>query len=165
MWQCISNISSIVTCFLFLLYLIGHIWKIIDSRNTIYEAFNIYPYDSSIGIEDTEHFIGIDEIGDEFSISSSYGIRNIKIYRIQYDEDHITSRELKASYKDLNINNTLYVRCSLGECIPISQIEIERMDYTKVTFEPYSSGKNGNIITENYKFKMSFRSFIYHLCM
>ena len=37
MWSIISNISSIVTCIAFLLYLAGHIWIVIKNKDNIYE--------------------------------------------------------------------------------------------------------------------------------
>lgn len=170
MWQIISNISSIVTCTLFVLYMIGHIWKVFVTKNTRYEKFKILPYNSGFDIEDTDHVIIIDHAGEEFSISSAYGIRAIKIYKVNYEFDDsgsitLTSKELKSNYKNLNINETLYVRCNLGETIPTTQITIERTDYTKVTFELYTSGKTGNILVDNYNFKMTMRSLIYYLCV
>lgn len=168
MWQIISNVSSIVTCLLFVLYVIGHIWKVIVTKNMRYEKFKVLPYDSSIDIDDYDNTILIDDIGEQFSISSSYGIRNINIYKVNctINDDGSTtlvSKELKSTYRGLNINDTLYVRCDLGELIPTTQIEIERMDYTKVTFELFTSGKTGNILVSNYQFKMTLKSFIYYL--
>lgn len=42
MWSIISNISSIVTCIAFLLYLAGHIWIVIKNKDNIYHKHNIY---------------------------------------------------------------------------------------------------------------------------
>lgn len=170
MWQIISNISSIITCTLFIFYMIGHVWKVFVTKDTRYEKFNVLPYNSDFDINDNDHVIIIDEIGEEFSISSTYGIKNIEIYKVNYELDDngsatLTSKELKSTYKNLNINETLYVRCDLGEALPTTQITIERMDYNKVTFELYSSGKTGNIIQSNYTFKMTLRGFIYYLCV
>ena len=166
MWNIISNVSSIVTCTLFILYIIGHIWKIIVTKNTRYEKFKVLPFDSDNNIENEDNVIIIDDIGPEFCISSPYGIRTIEIYKVIYDNNvsSIVSKDLKASHKDLNVNDTLYVRCDLGEVVPTTQITIERMDYTKVTFEIYLSGKNGNIIVDKYKFQMTIQSLIYYLC-
>lgn len=170
MWQIVSNISSIVTCILFVLYVIGHIWKVFVTKNTRYEIFKVLPYNSDFDIDDNDNVVIIDDIGEEFSISSTYGIRNIEIFKINYEfgdngSISLISKELKSTCKDININDTLYVRCDLGECVPTTQITIERMDYTKVTFELNSSGKTGNIIASNYNFKMTIRSLIYYLCV
>lgn len=168
MWQVISVIASIITCLLFVLYICGHIWKIIVTKNTRYEKFNILPYDAD-NFDDNDNVITVDDIGEEFSISSTYGIRNIEIYKMNYEWDDgspkLISKELKCTYKGLNIQETLYVRCDLGEIMPTTQIEIERMDYTKVTFELCTSGKTGNIIVSSYNFKMTVRSLIYYLCI
>lgn len=170
MWDIISNVSSIITCALFVLYVIGHVWKVIVTKNTRYEKFKVVPYNSDFNIDDNDNVVIIDNIGEEFAISSVYGIRNIEIYKVNYEPSDngslsLISKELKSAYKGLNINDTLYVRCDLGECVPTTQITIERMDYTKVTFELYSSGKTGSILASNYNFKMTIRSLIYYLCV
>ena len=117
----------------------------------------------------------MDEIGETFSLSSVYGIRNIKIYNVVYDFDDkgellLKSKELRTTYDNLNVNEELYIQCDLGECMPIVQFEIERADYTKVIFDLMQSGKTGNILTnnitsKNYRFKMTFKSFLYYLCI
>ncbi len=168
MWQIISNVSSIVTCLLFVLYIVGHIWKVIVTKDTRYEKFKILPFDTGFDADDNDNSIIIDEAGELFSLSSSYGIRNIKLYKVEYmfndnGTTTLVSKELKHTCKGINISDTLYIKCELGEIIPTTQIEIERMDYTRVTFELYTSGKNGNILVENYKFKMTLKCFIYYL--
>lgn len=168
MWQTISNVASVVTCFLFILYICGHIWRVVATKNTRYEKFDILPYGSD-DINDNDNVIIVDDVGEEFSISSVYGIRSIKIYKVDYRWDsgspQLVSKELKNTYEDLNNNETLYVKCYLGEIVPTTQIEIERMDYTKVTFTLCSSGKTGNIFVSNYSFKMTILSLIYYLCV
>ena len=85
MWQIISNISSIITCTLFILYIIGHIWKVFVTKNTRYEKFKVVPFNSDFDIDDTDNVVIIDDIGEEFSISSPYGIKNIEIYKVIYE--------------------------------------------------------------------------------
>lgn len=72
MWQIISNISSIITCTLFILYIIGHIWKVFVTKNTRYEKFKVVPFNSDFDIDDTDNVVIIDDIGEEFSISANY---------------------------------------------------------------------------------------------
>ena len=50
MWGTISNISAIVTCLTFLLYLSGRIWVVYKNRYTFYEEFDVIPYDSNLDI-------------------------------------------------------------------------------------------------------------------
>ena len=82
MWSIISNISSIVTCIAFLLYLAGHIWIVIKNKDNIYEKFSVIPYDSNIDIENEDNVLIVDSVGCEFSIESNYGINSVNIYKI-----------------------------------------------------------------------------------
>lgn len=164
----ISNISAIVTCFTFVLYLIGRILKTIASRDMIFERFEVVPFSNDSDTYNFDNELIIDKSGSVFSISSNYGIRNLKVYRVTYEPDDngtpvLISRELIETYGKININDKLYIWCDLGEVLPTIQIEVERMDYAKVTFELHESGKTGNIDT-NYQFKMTFLCFLYYLC-
>lgn len=85
MWQIISNISSIITCTPFILYVIGHIWKVFCNQNTRYEKFKVVPFNPDFDIDDNDNVVIIDDIGEEFSISSPYGIKNIEIYKVIYE--------------------------------------------------------------------------------
>lgn len=170
MWEVVSNISSIITCILFILYIIGRIWKIFVTKNLKYEKFIRTDTNTEFGINSYDNVIFIDDEGEEFSISSSYGIRCIKFYKLSYRPSNnslssLASKKLVHTHKNLNINDLLYVRCDLGECVPSIQICIERMDYVKVIFELYSSGRTGNILVRTYKYKMTIRSLIYYLCV
>ena len=169
MWQIISNISSIVTCVLFILYILGQIWKILVTKTTKYEKFNVIPFDDK-DIEEQDNVIIIDDIGEEFSLFSTNGIRRIKIYKVENDiDDRGTlihkSKALVSTYEHLGVNEILYIRCDLGEIIPTTQVEVQRIDFTKATFEIYSSGKNGQILTRNYQFNLTLRGFLYYLCV
>lgn len=173
MWQIVSNVSSVVTCVLFLLYIVGHIWKVFASKSMLFEKFEMLPFEAEVDFSDKDHVLEIDPIGSAFSISSPYGIRSLKIYKGDYvfptgDEDdkgHWASLTPMCSYEGLNVNDVLYVRCDLGELLPTTLIEIERMDYTKVTFIPVTSGKTGALLGIDYHFKMTVKSFFYYLCV
>ena len=167
MWTTISNIASIVTCVAFLLYLAGHIWVVVKNRHTIYEKLTVLPIDCDI--EEKDNVLLVDLNGAEFSIESDYGISKLKIYKVDYDINNdgtlkLQSRSLKATYARLN-QDKLFIRCDLGEILPTTQFEIERSDYTIVKFDLFVSGKNGHIISANYKFKRTIKSFLYHLCV
>lgn len=169
MWNIISNISSIVTCVAFLLYLAGHIWVISKNKHTLYEKFTVIPYDSNIVIEEEDNTLIVDNNGCEFILESEYGISNIKIYKVNYDINsdgtlHLNSRTLKSTYNNLKTEK-IFIRCDLGEFIPTTQFEIKRADYATIIFDIYESGKNGHLIICNYKFKINFKSFMYHLCV
>lgn len=169
MWDTISNIASIVTCLAFLMYLAGHIWTVIKSKDNIYENFSVVPYDSEIDIENEDNVLIVDSVGSEFFIESNYGINNVNIYKINYsfkneEAPKIISRELVKTFKGLK-NEKLFIRCDLGEIINTTQIEIKRSDYTRITFDIYESGKNGHIVINNYKYRLTFLGLLYHLCV
>lgn len=170
MLDTISDIASVITCILFVFYIAGHIWRVIVSKKTRYEKFEIVPCASEADLEDKDNVLLLDETGTAFSISSAYGVRRIQFYKVSYELHNdgslvLLSKELEAAYDDLQTSEALYVRCDLGECVPTTQVEVERMDYTKVTFEIGVSGKNGHIITTNYTFRMTLRGLLYYLCM
>ena len=52
-----------------------------------------------------------------------------------------------------------------GEMCIRDRIEIKRSDYTVITFDIYESGKNGHVVTENYKYRLTFSGLLYHLCI
>lgn len=168
--QWLLNLSSIVTLFLFVLYVIGHIWKVAISKYEKFEKFEVNSFDDNKNEDDYDNVIRVDDVGQEFILSSSYGIRKVDIYNVVYDLQNdgttkMISKRLVSTYKNLNINEELFVRCDLGEMIPKIHFEIRRTDYAKVSFDIYSSGKNGHILTTNYKFKMTLKGWIYYLCI
>lgn len=171
MWQTVSNVSILITCITFLLYIVGRVWKIFASKDMIFEKFEVIPYDGTSHLEDKDNVLIVDDIGVEFSISSCYGMRNVKVYKVCYQLNEngsttLVSKVLKKTYGRVNINDSLFVRCDLGELRPITQIEIERMDYSIVTFDIIASGKTGNIYysDDNYKFKLTLKSLLFYLC-
>ncbi|MGN0461174.1 MAG: hypothetical protein ACI4HZ_01885, partial [Ruminococcus sp.] len=147
----------------------GHIWVVAKNKHTLYEKLTVLPYDSKIDIEEEDNTLIVDDIGCEFVLESEYGISNINIYKVDYDINSdgtlkLTSRKQKSSFSNLK-QEKLFIRCDLGEFIPTTQFEIKRSDYAIITFDIYESGKNGHIIACNYKYKMTFKSFLYHLCV
>lgn len=70
-------ISSLVTCVLFGLYVVGHIGDYENNKVFRQEKFENVYIDN---IEETDNVIVLDEIGTTFSISSAKGIRKI-IYK------------------------------------------------------------------------------------
>ena len=158
MWNIISNVASIVTCVAFLLYLAGHIWVVLKSRHT---------FESQEDMEDEDNVLLIDPIGKIFTLQSDYGIISLKVYKFDYNEDgrlNMTSKKLKGSYENLQ-KEKLYIRCDLGEINSPTQFEIKREDYTVLSFIVQTSGKNGHIFARDFKVKLTFKGFLYHLCV
>lgn len=169
MYDMISNVASIVTCVAFLLYILGHIFIMIKDKHTVYEKFKTIPYMSDIDIEDEDNCLIVDNNGCSFIIESEYGIKNITIYKVDYELGKKGKLKLKdrkqiTSFCNLN-QEKLYIRCDLGELIPTKQFRIKRSDYSVVTLELYESGKNGHINVCSYNSRITLKSFLYHLCV
>ena len=167
MWDLISNIASIVTCVAFILYLVGHVWAVWKNGHTRHEKVTVVPFASQEDIEDEDAFLEIDEIGSQFTLQSDYGIKSLKVYKYDQNEDetlNLASKKLKGSFENLQ-TDTLYIRCDLGEVVPPVVFEVEREDYTTISFSVMESGKNGHVLARDYKFTMTFKGFLYHLCV
>ena len=87
MWNIVSNIFSIITWILFILYIVWRIWKITVTINIKYEKFVKAESDPNFNINANNNVAFIDDEGDEFSISSTYEIRSVKIYKLIYNSN------------------------------------------------------------------------------
>lgn len=74
------------------------------NRYTLYEEFDVIPYNSNVDIENEDNVLIVDSKGCEFTIKSNFGIKAIKIYKLNYDSDmnKIISRDLVNSFDNLN---------------------------------------------------------------
>ena len=165
------NIKHSICCYLCCIYSVFNrsFWVAIKNVKTKYERFQILPFDSNAHIYDKDCYLEIDEIGCEFSLKSEYGIEKINVYkydcsRLAFDEEKERTKTLVKSYSNLKTDE-LFIKCDLGEVVPTTQIEIIRSDYTIVLFELYTSGKDGHIITSDYKYILTIKSFLYYLCI
>ena len=173
MIEILGFISSLVTCVLFGLYVVGHIWDYENNKVFRQEKFENVYLDN---IEETDNVIILDEIGTTFSISSAKGIRKISVYKVLFEikesgELKLIEKILLKEHGVLYAGEKLYIKADLGEILPKIEIDVLREDYTNVTFDIYESGKNGNVISQsnkkvtagNHRFKYGIRSFIYYL--
>lgn len=160
---------------LFIFYIIGHVWSYFTNISFNNERFeNISSTD--IDVSNATRAIVLDDVGTELSITSSEGIRQVKVYNVEYSfkkdgSCKLVSRKLRGRYGILNPAETLYIKVNLGEIIPIVQVEILRRDYTVATFNLVESGKNGDVLAmkpagvkmDKYRVKYGARSLVYYL--
>ncbi|MGN0338863.1 MAG: hypothetical protein ACI4D0_00045 [Lachnospira sp.] len=175
MLNIISAVSSIITCLLFIFYIIGHVWSYRTNKSFNKERFeNISA--TNIDVSNATRAIVLNDVGTELSLTSSEGIRQVKVYNVEYSfkkdgSCKLVSRKLRGRYGILNPMETLYIMADLGETTPIVQVEILRRDYTVATFDLVESGKNGDVIPmkpdgvkmDKYKVKYGVRSLVYYL--
>ena len=166
MWQMISNISAVVTCFLFVLYIIGHVWKISNSKHLLYEKFQIEQL-AEEEIHMLDNLVELDEEeGEIFSICSPNGMKNISVYEATYDgnKNRFVKGKLLHSLQNINVDEKVYFRTAIPCGIPNKYIELEKCDYVKIKFAVAQSGKNGEFIKSNHECKMTLKSWIYYMC-
>lgn len=163
-WPLISNISAIVTCTAFILYLIGHIWSIHISKNKIFEKFEFINED----IDNVECIdFGEEEYGQIFSVSSPEGMKNVKIFEAEQKNDNnfeIVKGKLLKEIKNIKPNQKIYIRAYFTDISSNIYLEIERTDYIKTSFLVADSGKDGSFQQVNYNSRMTFMSWLYYLC-
>lgn len=184
MWQKVSEISSLITCVLFITYLVGRIWRIWESKCTQSEdikflpinQYDDYPFDEGDEYaldeydDESGNVIYADKEGEVFSISSRLGIRKIEIYDINnklVEDGQLipwSKKILKSKQKFKDYFKPVYIRCNLGELYPVSLFVIQRLDYSIITFELFQSNRNGMPVKENCKCKATFRTILYYLC-
>lgn len=164
MWNYIGDISAVVTLILFVLYVIGHVWKIIIIKYTLQEKFEFVELTERI--RNSKFFAReLGESGQEFAVSSPNGIRRIEFYKIIRDNElREKSRKTIATYEKIEPNQKVYACVNIPDVCANIGVEIEKTDYIKISFGVADSGRNGELVKENYKCKLTLRSIIYYLC-
>lgn len=167
----LSNISSIMTVFLFLVYFIGRFWTISKDKKINHEKFEV-KY-----ITENENFLENDDIDDDFiydlggneviEFKSSMYINWIKVYEINYNENFtewtIDKRKPIFVHKNLNINESIYIKTFIPEVFCQHRIEYERYDYTKVGFNLGCDGRQKILAKGFFKSKLTFKGYLYYL--
>ncbi len=159
-------VSSIITGFSILIYLVSHIWRMSDTDNNQYEFIRMYS-DTADNFDGEDHVIDIDR-GEMFYLSSSQKIRSINFYSVRYDFDESSNLVLQDrikldNYGTLHMNEELYIRCDVGELYPKIQLEIERENYSVICYNLRWSGKNSNVFLEKVDAKNNFKSIVYRM--
>jgi hypothetical protein len=165
MMQTISNISSIITAVTFIVYLIGRFIRIGFSKYNTHERFTVFKREKSgRNIDEETNFLEITSIGDEFIVEAENDVRKITFFRCNLENDlsKIKSMDKIGEWGHLGAHEKLYVRCDLGEFLPFIRIEIERLDFTRVSFNINASEKNGDLVAYNYKYTTGIKGFLYY---
>lgn len=164
MWETISNVSGLITCILFIAYIIGHIWTIYISKNAIFEKFEF----ENITDDDDIDYIDLGgEYGSIFSISSPNGIREVKIFGVDLDEnseEFFIKGDFIKKIENIKPNEKLYIKAQFMDFSSNIYLEVQRTDYIKFCFIVADSGRDGSFVQKNLKIKMPFKSWLYYLC-
>lgn len=164
--QFISNIASIVTVLLFLLYIIGHIWKIKQIKYTLGEVYNLENYFDEEYLP-SERFVDLsDGIGQLFSVYSPNGFENVSFYEAKLDINTGVSSKgnLLKEFTEIGANDKIYAKINIPDIADGCIVEITKTDGVKISFGIAASGKNGLLEKTNYQMRLTFKSWIYYLC-
>lgn len=165
MFQVVSNISSVITLFLFIIYIIGRIWAINKSKKICYEEIKL-EYIKECNIEGKKIY----DLGGNslIKIISEQGISWIKIYKLSYDEKN---NKLIWDNKKTVLDNTfnpvdkeIYLKINVPCGIPTYRIEYERFDYIKDSFNISLNNEYGGIYKSDFKRKVSLKGYMYFFC-
>ena len=168
-WTIIANFSAFVTLISFILYIIGRIWTINISKNIILETFKF----EKIKDDTTIEYINLaGKYGRVFSISSPEGIKEIKVFKINLNQETFTAEgnisfskeKIIKNLKNINPNKKIYIRGQFNDLCSNVYLEIERMDYIKTSFIVADNGKNDEFEKLNYNYTIPIKSWIYYLC-
>ena len=169
-WDVISELSSIITVFLFIIYMIGRFWAIKNKQKINNDHFEILGADEYNKIADfvnPERFCDLGEI-ELNKFSSDMYIRRFNIYKIKYIKGSYLKWEKENKkpiyeYKGLNVGEEIYIKMRLP-CGGPSEYLIEyiRDDYVKVSFIPAYNQFENYVLKHCYKSKMSFLGHIYY---
>ena len=165
MLQVISNISSIITAVTFIVYLVGRLIHISFSKYNTHEKFTVYEREKTgRDIDEETNFLEITSVGDEFIVEAQNDVRKIAFFRCELEDNFrkIKSMDKIGEWGHLGAHEKLYVRCDLGEFLPFIRIEIERLDFTRVSFNINASEKNGDLVAYNYKYTTGIKGFLYY---
>lgn len=165
MLQVISNISSIITAVTFIVYLVGRFIRISFSKYNTHERFTVYERQKTgRDIEEETNYLEISAIGDEFIFEAENDVRRITFFRCELEDNFIKIKSMDkiGEWGHLSAHEKLYIRCDLGEFLPFIRIEIERLDFTRVSFNLNASGKNGDLVAYNYKYTTGIKGVLYY---
>ena len=165
MWDKIGNISAIATLVLFVAYIIGHVWRIALLKDTLQEKFELVELTDDV--RDSDYYADFAEEGGQvFAVSSPNGIRHIMFFEILLDSDMQAygKRILKEFYR-VEPNQRVYAHVKIPDSCARIGVEILKNDRMKIEFGIADSGKNGALVKENYKCRMTLESWVYYLCM
>lgn len=158
----LGDIASIATLILFVIYFIGRTIIIFNVKPINHELLEIEsPVYSDKQRQVVETCCLDDDYCNKLFLTSTNGIRNIKIYQIKYNDDFskIIEKCEVFNHTFLNIGHTLEIQTILPECIPTYLLEFTTSDYKKISLEITDNLKNG-VISELIIPKHTFKSLL-----
>lgn len=142
MIEIIGLVSSLVTCFLLLLYIIDHIWTYVVNKEFGHEKFQIVEADD---MEDIDKMLVIDEVGTTFSVSSDEGIRKVSVNNVIYDINDsgklvLVEKMLKKRHGIMYPKQKVYIKADIREVVPrLTQYNFIKKVVDKLAYNTYNN--------------------------
>lgn len=164
----LSNIASVATLILFVIYFVGRIITIIRTRDLFPDDLKIirgYCNHGNLSLNIVESFALEEGPCDSFVLTSKNGIYDLSVYKLLYNENYEYMGEKavnKCKYHFLNIGQSIEFRVASPEMLPWYEVEYYTPDYKKVRFSLCDNLKNG-VMSEKVKPQNTWKSVLYHL--
>lgn len=164
MWETISNVSGLITCILFIAYIIGHIWTIYIAKHEFDVFIDCHKEECLEVLKDIKY---VDFGGDESVIFSFYSSRGIKKVRVFCANKGDTSKgKLIKELRYIKSDGKVYFKGdSLWRTSNVF-VELETTDYIKISFKMAENEEedDGSYYFDDYKSQMTLKSWLYYLC-
>lgn len=162
----LSDIASITTLILFVLYFIGRFIAIIRNRSIFPDKIIMESIDFNQGEFDIVETFEMEENPQNiFVLTSEQGIYHVSVYQILYDNklNRIGRKKLeKFKWKFLNKGQSLCFCITSPELLTTYEVEYFTPDYRKVTIDLWDNPKNG-VMSESAVPKNTIKSILYYL--
>ena len=116
------------------------------------------------------HYGVVEEVGNACNpvyglLTTSSGIRDIRIYETEVDERGLPTKKGKQifSHRFLNVRQAIAIKEMTGDLFPTLFIEYQTFDYMKVDLEWRDNLKSG-VYSEFVVPHHTLKSFLYYLC-
>ncbi len=161
----LSNLSSIITCVLFIFFLIGKCFTIKRALMSYQENFTLSISSEKINLNIVDSWdVSDNNTKIPLILSSNDGLIYVKCYKYRFNESthKFKKGDLVYEYHNLKKSQGLEILSDFPEGYPHFILEYLRFDYVKcVCFLAYN-GKNGFFV-DNVSNRLTFRAFLYYL--
>lgn len=166
----ISDWSAIITCILFLFYIIGHCWTLVKESRFGTASVEI-DYERTMDDIDDFDLVADENAGEIVLLKANTNIRQIALFNVKSKNSPIFKRLLLVNdgksidYKKMvPAGEIIKIKCVVPEGIPRNRIVIKRNDGIKEEFLlGYDGRMEGNgVAPTNYKVKRTIGAWVYY---
>lgn len=167
----ISNWSAIITCVLFIFYIIGHCWTLFKESKFGTTSVEI-DYERKVDEIDDFDLVADDNAEEVILLKANTNIKKISLYNIKVKTTPFLKRQCyindgrRIAYKNMiPAGETVKIRCVVPEGIPCNRIIIKRNDGIREEFLLGYDGRmeGKGVCPINYKVKKTVGAWFYYI--